>query len=116
MVITENEYFDDKVRVHLSCKQPWGVPDEVSVVEVQYSVLQTLPAPPPMDRGHGVWQECWDEAVYIPAHDLSISFRFEKWQEADDGQMEALIGGPYLGRLQEPCDPAITPEGSQIPA
>ena len=96
MAITHSEYLDDRVRVHTWCKRPWGVPDERRVVEVQYTALQTLSAPPPMDQGHGIWQECWDEEVYIPAHNVSISFRFSRWQEADDCRMEALIAGPYL--------------------
>ena len=71
------------------------------MVEVLYESLRTLSSPPLMDHGHGIWGKSWEESVYIPLHHATISFRFLTWQETDDCRMEALAGGPYLGRLRD---------------
>jgi hypothetical protein len=100
MAITDTELLPDRVRVHIWCKAPWGVPDEYTVVEVLYASLRTLPGAPLMDHGHNIWGKSWEESLYIPTHHTTISFRFRTWQETDDCRMEALVGGPYLGQLK----------------
>lgn len=100
MAITNTEHLSDRARVHHWCKRPWGVADEYAVVELMYESLQTLQGPPPLDQGyHGCRREAWEELVYLPARDVTISFHFARWEETDDCSMEALIGGPYLGKL-----------------
>jgi hypothetical protein len=116
MAIVSTEFLSDRARVHIWCKDPWGVPDEHTVVEVLYDSLRTLPAPPLMDNGRGIWGKSWEESLYIPARHTTISFRFRTWQETDDCRMEALVGGPYLGQLKEfpmlsyGAEPSAVPE------
>jgi hypothetical protein len=110
MAITSTELLSDRARVHIWCKCPWGVDDVYTVLDVLYESLRELRAPPPMNHGHGVWGQSWEESVYIPARHATISFRFRTWQETDDCRMETLIGGPYLGQLR---DFPILSNGSQ---
>jgi hypothetical protein len=102
MAIESAELLSDRVRVHYWCKRPWGSPDEVAVVEVLHEAIRTLPAPPPsLAFGRGQYRRCWEESVYIPAQNVTISLHFAEWQETDDCMMEGLIGGPYLGKLPD---------------
>jgi hypothetical protein len=107
MAITSIEHLSDRVRVHYWCKRPWGVTDEHAVVELLYASLPTLQSPPPFGQGtQGLHQETWAESVYLLAHSVTISFHFARWEETDDCSMEALTGGPYLGK---PAAAAMTP-------
>ena len=100
MVITHTELLSDRARFHYCCKRPWGVEDEYAIVELMYESLPTLSCPPPLGHGYqGCHRETWEEFVYLPARDVTISFHFARWEETDDCSMEALIGGPYLGKL-----------------
>jgi hypothetical protein len=101
MAVTKTELLSDRARLHIWCKGPWGIPDKYTMVEVLYESLRTLPGPPPMDDGFCEWGKSWEESLYIPARNTTISFRFLTWQETDDCRMEALVGGPYLGQLKE---------------
>ena len=99
MAITSTEHLSDRARVHYWCKRPWGVADEYAVVEMMYESLPTLQSPPPLDQGHrGFQPQTWEGFVYLPEYDVTISFHFARWEETDDCSMEALIGGPYLGK------------------
>jgi len=118
MAITITEFLTDRVRVHCCCKMPWGVPDNHVVAEVSYASMGGLPAPPLMNEGHGIWRDCWEESVYIPACEATVSFRFATWQETDDCRMETLIGGPYLGALGPflmPHSPEMAPAVIRLP-
>lgn len=100
MAITSTELLSDRARFHYCCKRPWGVEDEYAIVELMYESLAALPGPPPLNHGyHGCRRDTWEELVYLPARDVTISFHFARWEETDDCSMEALIGGPYLGKL-----------------
>jgi hypothetical protein len=104
-VIICSELLNDKIRVHYRCIRPWATEDERGIAEVPWEAIPALPGPPPMEQGGGVWREVWDESVDVPAFDVTIFFRFARWQETDDCRMEALIGGPYKGTLA-PLDQA----------
>ena len=99
MAITKTEFLNDRLRVHFFCPRPWGSDDEYSVVEVAYETIHEL-SPIPVDQGHGDFREVWEEAVYVPDLQVTLVFRFAKWQETDDCRMEALVGGPYLTTSQ----------------
>ena len=100
MSITNTEHLSDRARVHHWCKRPWGVADEYAVVEVLYASLPMLPRPPTLDHDYlGCQREAWEEVLYLPVCNVTISFHFARWEETDDCSMEALIGGPYLGKL-----------------
>jgi hypothetical protein len=100
MAITNTEHLSDRVRVHHWCKRPWGEADDYAVVELLYESLHSLPAPPPLDHGyHGCRRDTWEEFVYLPTQDVTVSFHFARWEETDDCRMEALIEGPYWGKL-----------------
>jgi hypothetical protein len=99
MSITHTEHLHDRTRVHLWCKRPWGVADEYGTVELMYESLSALQSPPPLDHGFdGCSRETWEEFVYVPERDVTISFHFARWVETDDCSMESLVGGPYLGK------------------
>jgi hypothetical protein len=110
MRITDTEFLFDRVRVHYNCNRPWGVPDEYAVMEVLYVSLDTLPSPPPLTCGPGEIGEVWEESVYIRTHDATVSFHFAEWEETDDFRMQALIGGPYLGKLETVAEDHIGSE------
>ena len=95
MAITKTEFLADRLRVHFFCPRPWGSKDEYGVVEVLYETIRTLP-PIPMDEGYLRSRDVWEESVYVPGLHVTVLFRFAKWQETDDCQMHALVGGPYL--------------------
>jgi hypothetical protein len=65
------------------------------MVEVPYDTIHTL-SPVLVDAAHGEFREVWEESVHVPALDVTVVFRFAKWQETDDCRMHALVGGPYL--------------------
>jgi hypothetical protein len=110
MRITDTEFLFDRVRVHYTCKRPWGVPDEYAVMEVRYDSLDTLPSPPPVTCGPNECREVWEESVYIRTHHATVSFHFAEWEETDDFRMQALIGGPYLGKLNAVAADCIVSE------
>ena len=107
--ITKTEVLTDSVRIYFSCRRPWGSDDERSVVELPYAALHDLPVLS-ADHGHGEFRETWEEFVYIRTPDVTpnvtIVFRFAKWQETDDCRMEALVGGPYLAKAGVPVSVA----------
>ena len=93
--ITKTEFWTDSVRIYFSCQRPWGTSDERSMVELPYDAIHALPVQP-TDHGHGEFRETWEESVYIQIVNVTVYFRFAKWQETDDCRMEALVDGPYL--------------------
>ena len=93
--ITKTVFLTDSVRIYFSCQRPWGTNDERSMVELQYAAVPALPVQP-TDHGHGEFRETWEESVYIRTANVTVYFRFAKWQETDDCRMEALVDGPYL--------------------
>lgn len=93
--ITKTDFLPASVRVHFFCHRPWGTDDERSMVELPYADIRALPVLP-VDDGHGEFRETWEESVYIRSADVTVYFRFAKWQETDDCRMEAMVGGPYL--------------------
>lgn len=95
--ITKTEFLTDSVRVCFCCRLPWGTSDERSAVDLPYAAISALPVLP-TDHGHGEFRETWEESVYIPTGNVTVVFRFAKWQETDDCRMEALVGGPYRTR------------------
>jgi len=107
--ITKTEVLTDSVRIYFSCRRPWGTADERSVVELPLAAIPALPVMP-TDHGHGEFRETWEEFVYIRTPkampDVTIVFRFAKWQETDDCRMEALVGGPYLAKVGAPVSVA----------
>src|SRR6185436_18843548 len=100
--ITKTDVLADRVRVYYFCRRPWGMDDERSVVELPLAAIPALPVVP-TDHGHGEFRETWEEFVYVRTPksmpDVTIVFRFAKWQETDDCRMEALVGGPYLAKM-----------------
>lgn len=96
MSVARTELGRDRVRVHLLCKRPWGTPDDQSVVEVPFDRLATLPPAPPLQPECYPGSECWDETVALPEQHASLVFRFAKWKELADCDMEVLVGGPFL--------------------
>jgi hypothetical protein len=99
MAITSTDFLKDTARIHYWCKRPWGTPDEYAVVEVPYESIRALPHPPSLDHGQGGDREAWEESVFIPLHNLTVSLHFTQWEETDDFRMQAFLGGPYLGTL-----------------
>ena len=103
MAITSTEFLRDSVEVHYWCKRPWGVPDEYAVMDVPYESLSKLPCLPPLSHRRDGGRDVWEEWVDVPARNVRVSFHFARWEESDDCSMEALIGGPYLGKWGEYC-------------
>ena len=108
----------DRVKnILLSPRTEWPVIDaEPATVASLYTgyimPLAAIPALPvmPPDHGHGEFRETWEEFVYIQTPqampDVTLVFRFAKWQETDDCRMEALVGGPYLAKVGAPVSVA----------
>jgi hypothetical protein len=101
-MISNVEFFPDRVLIHYWCKQPWNSQDARGVVDVTYAGLDHLPTAPLLAVFQQECRDVSEEAVWIARESAFICLHFAEWQETDDCTMQALIGGPYHAFLENP--------------